>query len=93
MVGNTFPKLATQLVMPLQRVDRSSWSEDQESAYVKKGITSIQTTTGKTPRGWYYGMVDSKAAERSRTIVAKVYEDLGLELKYWADDYSDDLPH
>lgn len=65
----------------------------EEAEYVKKAIEAIQRTTGKTPRGWYYGMVDSKAAERSRSIVAKVYKDMGLDLKYWADDYSDDLPH
>lgn len=37
-------------------------------------------------------MVESKAGARSRAIVAKVFKEEGLELKYWADDYSDDLP-
>ena len=61
--------------------------------YAKKAIKAIDATTGKPPRGWYYGMVNSKAAERSRSIIAKLYKDLGMHLKYWADDYSDDLPH
>ena len=38
-------------------------------------------------------MVQSRAGTRSRTLVAKVYNDLGLPLKYYSDDYSDDLPH
>jgi hypothetical protein len=74
-------------------VDRSAWSADEEEAYAKKAIKAIEETTGKAPVGWYYGMVDSKAAERSRSLVAKVYKDSNLPLKYYSDDYSDDLPH
>lgn len=38
-------------------------------------------------------MVESKAGARSRAIVAKVFKEEGLPLKYWSDDYSDDLPY
>jgi len=38
-------------------------------------------------------MVQSKTGARSRGIVAKVYKEEGLELKYESDDYGDDLPH
>lgn len=74
-------------------VDRSEWSAKEEEEYAKHAISAIKETTGKAPVGWYYGMVDSKAAERSRSLVAKVYKESKLPLKYYSDDYSDDLPH
>jgi hypothetical protein len=80
-------------LVPDRWVDRSTWSEDEEAEYAKKAIKAIKDTTGKEPVGWYYGMVDSKAAERSRSLVAKVYKEANLPLKYYSDDYSDDLPH
>lgn len=55
--------------------------------------SAIKDQTGQPPRGWYYGMVESKAGARSRAIVAKVFKEDKLELKYWSDDYSDDLPY
>jgi hypothetical protein len=58
-------------------------------------ITAIQANSekGQAPVGWYYGMVASKAGARSRELVVKTFKDLGLPLKYYSDDYSDDLPH
>lgn len=79
--------------MLLRWVDRSAWSAEEEEKHVHKAIGAIQDTTGTTPVGWYYGMVDSKAAERSRSLVAKVFKERGIPLKYYSDDYSDDLPH
>jgi hypothetical protein len=38
-------------------------------------------------------MVQSKAGARSRSLVVKTYKELGIPLKYYSDDYSDDLPH
>lgn len=38
-------------------------------------------------------MVQSKAGVRSRALVAKTFEEEGLQLKYYSDDYSDDLPY
>ena len=55
--------------------------------------SAIRHITGKPPVGWYYGMVQSKAGVRSRALVAKTFEEEGLPLKYYSDDYSDDLPH
>lgn len=54
---------------------------------------AIKQVTGKPPVGWYYGMVQSKAGARSRALVAKTFAEEGLPLKYYSDDYSDDLPH
>ena len=53
----------------------------------------IKDLTGQAPRGWYYGNVQCEAGERSRALTVKAYTDAGEELKYWSDDYSDDLPH
>ena len=55
-------------------------------------IAAIRDICGKPPRGWYYGMVASHIVSRSRALVAKVFEEEGLDLKYYSDDYSDDLP-
>ncbi|PCH36112.1 carbohydrate esterase family 4 protein [Wolfiporia cocos MD-104 SS10] len=76
-------------------VDRSKWSEEEERANVLKTIRAIQSTapSGRAPRGWYYGMVATKASPRSRAIVADVFRREGLPLLYYSDDYSDDLPH
>lgn len=38
-------------------------------------------------------MVQSKAGVRSRALVSKTFAEEGLPLKYYSDDYSDDLPH
>jgi hypothetical protein len=54
---------------------------------------AIREITGKPPVGWYYGMVQSKAGARSRGLVVKAFAEEGLPLKYYSDDYSDDLPH
>lgn len=74
-------------------VDRSGWSAEEEVENVRKAINAIRDITGKPPVGWYYGMVQSKAGVRSRALVAKTFEEEGLPLKYYSDDYSDDLPH
>ena len=87
-------------------MDRSGWTEAEEIDNVKNAINgevqwaghslkpvAIKEVTGKAPRGWYYGMVSSRAGARSRSLVAKVFKEEGLPLKYYSDDYSDDLPH
>jgi hypothetical protein len=38
-------------------------------------------------------MVQTKAGARSRGLVARTYAEEGLPLKYYSDDYSDDLPY
>lgn len=90
-------------------VDRSSWTEEEEVDNIKKAINgtpdlrrpdaawtervAIRDVTGRAPRGWYYGMVQSKAGVRSRALVSRTFAEEGLPLKYYSDDYSDDLPH
>ncbi|RSH83778.1 hypothetical protein EHS25_005393 [Saitozyma podzolica] len=66
-------------------VDRSGWSEEEEVENVRQAITAAS--------GWYYGMVQTKAGARSRGLVARTYAEEGLPLKYYSDDYSDDLPY
>ncbi|WWD17587.1 hypothetical protein CI109_102028 [Kwoniella shandongensis] len=74
-------------------IDRSSWSEEEEVENIRKTIEAIKDVGGKPPVGWYYGMVQSKAGVRSRALVVKTFAEEGLPLKYYSDDYSDDLPH
>jgi peptidoglycan/xylan/chitin deacetylase (PgdA/CDA1 family) len=38
-------------------------------------------------------MVGSKGGEISRSLVARVFQEEGLPLKWYSDDYSDDIPH
>lgn len=64
-------------------------SAGEEEWHIRKGIDSYIATCGKAPVGWYYG----RPSPRSRTLMAKIYEEKGLELLYVSDDYSDDLPH
>lgn len=61
----------------------------EEEWHIRKGIDSYIATTGKAPVGWYYG----RPSPRTRTLIAKIYEEKKLELLYVSDDYSDDLPH
>lgn len=61
----------------------------EEEWHIRKGIESYTATCGKPPVGWYYG----RPSPRTRSLIAKIYEEKGLELLYVSDDYSDDLPH
>ncbi|KZV63513.1 carbohydrate esterase family 4 protein [Peniophora sp. CONT] len=74
-------------------VDRSAWTVEEEAENARKAIRAIKETSGKPPRGWYYGMVATKAGARSRALIAQVFREEGIPLKYYSDDYSDDLPH
>lgn len=73
-------------------VDRADWTEQEEIDSIRQCINAIRDICGKPPRGWYYGMVASNIVSRSRALVARVFEEEGLDLKYYSDDYSDDLP-
>jgi hypothetical protein len=55
---------------------------DEEEEYIKKAVLSFQKTSpsGSVPRGWYYG----RPSARSVPLVAKVYKELGHELKWWS---------
>ncbi|GAA6032733.1 hypothetical protein JCM8097_000765 [Rhodosporidiobolus ruineniae] len=69
----------------------ASCTAEEEEEYIRKAVLSFQKTspTGKVPRGWYYG----RPSARSVPLVAKVYKELGHELKWWSDSYADDLPY
>ncbi|BGP44820.1 hypothetical protein JCM10450v2_000635 [Rhodotorula kratochvilovae] len=64
-------------------------TDDEEEQWIRKAVESFKKTTGKVPVGWYYG----RPSARSVPLVAKVYQELGHELLYWADTYADDLPY
>ncbi|KAG7837463.1 hypothetical protein KL942_004351 [Ogataea angusta] len=74
-------------------VDRSGWTAAEEKENVKRCVRAIEKATGRPPRGWYYGMIHSKAAERSRSILAQTFAELGLPLLWYGDAYNDDLPY
>ncbi|KAL1658849.1 carbohydrate esterase family 4 protein [Schizophyllum commune] len=76
-------------------VDRSAWSVEEEVENARKAIRAIKETapSGRPPRGWYYGMVNTKAGARSRGLIARVFKEEGIPLLWYSDDYSDDLPH
>jgi hypothetical protein len=62
---------------------------EEEEWHIREGIKSYIKTIGKPPVGWFVG----RPSPRTRSLIAKVYQELGLELLYFSDDYSDDLPH
>ncbi|RSH92494.1 hypothetical protein EHS25_008910 [Saitozyma podzolica] len=74
-------------------IDRSAWTVEEEEENVRKTIRAIAKASGGPPKGWYYGMVGTKASPRSRALVARVFREENIPLEYWCDDYSDDLPH
>ncbi|EJU02312.1 carbohydrate esterase family 4 protein, partial [Dacryopinax primogenitus] len=75
-------------------IDRSAWSVEEEKSFAKKAIAAIKQTAGKEPRGgWYYGNVSARSGQRARALIAQVYREEGLQLKYYSDSYSDDLPY
>ncbi|KAM0754652.1 carbohydrate esterase family 4 protein [Meredithblackwellia eburnea MCA 4105] len=74
-------------------VDRSQWSDAEEAEEIRKSIHAIKNTSGAFPSGLYWGHIESEGGARSRGLVAKVFKEEGIPLKYYSDDYSDDLPH
>lgn len=60
----------------------------EEESLIPKGIDLFFKTIGKVPVGWYRG----RLSPRTRSLLARVYAEKGLELLYFSDDYSDDLP-
>ncbi|KAK5125089.1 hypothetical protein LTR08_005444 [Meristemomyces frigidus] len=70
-------------------LDYHDMSEDLERAYVRRQLEVLKRLTGSYPQGWYYG----RLGPRSRGLVHEVYREVGAELVWEGDDYSDDLPH
>ncbi|KAJ5901925.1 chitin deacetylase 1 [Penicillium taxi] len=70
-------------------VDYHNFSIEQEENYIRKAITSLKALTGYAPRGWYYG----RLSPHSRTLVPKIYEEMGEELVWASDTYADDVPY
>jgi peptidoglycan/xylan/chitin deacetylase (PgdA/CDA1 family) len=70
-------------------VNYEDWSVEREREMVRKGLESLKSVTGEYPKGWYYGRLSSQ----SRALVWDVYDELGVELEWQSDSYSDDLPY
>ncbi|OCF32252.1 hypothetical protein I317_06464 [Kwoniella heveanensis CBS 569] len=62
-----------------------------EEHHARLSIESFRKSSpsGKVPSGWFLGRPNVRSAH----IVAKVYQEQGEELLYWADSYADDLPY
>ncbi|KIK53041.1 carbohydrate esterase family 4 protein [Collybiopsis luxurians FD-317 M1] len=76
-------------------VDRSGWTEEEEAENARKTLRAIAelAPSKRPPRGWYHGMVGTKAHIRSRSLIAQVFKSEGAPLLWYSDDYSDDLPY
>lgn len=70
-------------------IDYTDMSVEQEKAYIRKEIETIQKICGAPPKGWYYGRLSS----RSQTNVWEVYKEMGIPLLWDSDSYADDLPY
>ena len=70
-------------------IDYEKMGVEEEKAMIKKGIESLRQVTGKAPVGWYYGRLSA----RSKALVWDVYHEMGLDLCWQSDCYSDDLPY
>ncbi|GAA5887541.1 hypothetical protein JCM6882_001443 [Rhodosporidiobolus microsporus] len=69
----------------------SNMTAEEEKEWIRKAVQSFKKTSpsGAIPRGWYYG----RPSPRSVQLVADVYKEEGVELKWWSDTYADDLPY
>lgn len=68
-------------------IDHFDLSEEEEKEGIRKAVASLKGLAGYAPRGWYYG----RGSPRSRTLVPKVYEEMGEKLVWASDTYADDV--
>lgn len=68
-------------------IDHFELSEEEEKEGIRKAVASLKGLAGYAPRGWYYG----RGSPRSRTLVPKVYEEMGEKLVWASDTYADDV--
>lgn len=71
--------------------DHHGLSAAMEEERVRKQLEVLRDMhpDGQAPVGWYIG----RTSLNSRAIVARVYEELGLEFLWDSDTYCDDLPY
>jgi len=62
---------------------------EQEKAYIRKEIETIQKICATPPKGWYNGRLSS----RSQALAWDVYKELGIPLLWDSDSYADELPY
>jgi peptidoglycan/xylan/chitin deacetylase (PgdA/CDA1 family) len=85
------PDLARQIVADGHEVCSHGWrwvhqhrmDEDEERAFIRKAVTSIETTTGERPVGWLSRYLHTGNTRRL------LHEE---DFLYHMDDYSDDVP-
>ncbi|CAK4033630.1 carbohydrate esterase family 4 [Lecanosticta acicola] len=70
-------------------IDYQGMSIEKETELVRKAIESLKKLAGYAPKGWYYG----RGSPQSRTLVPRVYEEMGEELVWMSDTYADDVPY
>lgn len=71
-------------------VNYEDWEPEREKEMIVKGVESLRGLCGgKVPKGWYYGRLSSQ----SRALVWDVYDEMGEELLWQSDSYSDDIPY
>lgn len=68
-------------------IDYHDLSVEVEERMVRKAVESLKALTGYAPKGWYYG----RGSPQSRTLVPRVYEEMGEELVWFSDTYADDV--
>lgn len=68
-------------------IDYHDLGVEAEEAMVRKAVSSLKALTGYAPKGWYYG----RGSPQSRTLVPRVYEEMGEELVWYSDTYADDV--
>ncbi|KAK4499178.1 hypothetical protein PRZ48_009691 [Zasmidium cellare] len=70
-------------------IDYHDVGVEREEEMVRRAVGSLKKLTGYVPKGWYYG----RGSELSRTLVPRVYEEMGEELGWCSDSYADDVPY
>jgi allantoinase len=85
------PALAEEIVRQGHEVTSHGWrwahqfnmNEEEERAYIRKAVQSLEATTGRKPRGWLSRYL---LTENTRRLLAEE------GFLYHMDDYSDDEP-
>lgn len=70
-------------------LDRRDWKPEEEKLDVKRCIEAIQHTAGLAPVGWFTG----RGSPNSVGVVWEAFREMGLDLKWEADAFNDDVPY
>ena len=70
-------------------LDYKDWEPEAEKASIKRCIEAIEQTVGIAPVGWFTG----RGSPNSVGLVWEAFRERGLELKWEADAFNDDVPY